>query len=193
MVLTGVDVLKGFTRTRVLGSGYETGGLDAFPIANGYNVSMGNGDPVTLVNGVLELAGNDDVVLGILEQVDYINDDGELKNSDEFVAGTVSKAGAQVAGEYRQPVGLVSTNPNQLYAVRTADNTTLAAAQIGETFAMTGFGPDATGRSQAIIDTDAVVSETNQMVTVVGLYVGRNSRFGETPVAVEVKLSNQGL
>jgi hypothetical protein len=92
-------------------------------------------------------------------------------------------------------MALIIDDPDHTYILRTPDGTTVSAGDIGTTFTVSAIGSVVGGRSQAVLDiTPATsVSAGNQMVTLVGLWTGRDSEFGSSPVALEVKLSNPGI
>lgn len=190
-----LDVLKGLTPTRKRGSGYNGAGGNHYPVANGYGTNLGEGDPVKLNGGVVELATNDDPVLGVFQSVSYIDANGLLQVKRNFVAGTSSQGNKEVYGGYQQPMALIIDDPNQTYILRTPDSVAVSAGQIGTTFTVSAIGSVVAGRSQAVLDATPAtsVSAGNQMVTLLGLWTGRDSEFGTAPNAVEVKLSNPGI
>jgi len=195
MTLTTIDVLKGLTPSRKLGSAPNTGGGNHYPIANGYAANIGEGDPVKLSAGVIQLATNtaNTPALGSFRSVSYIDADGKLQVKNNFVAGTSSQGGKVVYGGYTQPMAFIADDPNQTYVVRT-NVSALSAGQIGKSFKLSAIGSVVNGRSQAVLDINASAGTSGgHMVTILGLYTGRNSEWGTGPTAVEVKLSNYGI
>jgi hypothetical protein len=189
-----LDVLKGLTPTRKLGSGYNNGGGNHYPIANGYASNIGEGDPVKLSAGVIQLATNDVACLGVFKQVSYIDSEGKFQVKKNFTAGTSSKGGQQLYGGYTQPVALIADDPNQTFVMRVVDAVSISAGQLGTSFKVSAIGSVVGGRSQAVIDEAASAGASGgHMVTVIGLYTGRDSEWGDAPTAVEVKLSNHGI
>ncbi len=188
-----LDVLKGLTPARKLGSNYNNGGLNTYPITNGYAVAIGEGDPVKMSAGAINIAVNTSPAIGVFAGVRYINDDGQLTFKKSFVAATSSKGGIKFDGGYSQPLALVYDDPNQTYIART-HLSALAATQIGVSFKMSAIGSVVNERSQAVLDVNASVGTSGgHMVTVVGLWTGQSSQWGTGPIAVEVKLSNHGI
>lgn len=189
-----LDVLKGLTPVRKLGSGYNAGGGNMYPIANGYGSNIGEGDPVKLSAGVIHLAENTTVTLGVFQSVTYIDSEDKLQVKKNFPASTSSKGGKEVFGGYSQPMALVIDDPNQTYVIRTEDSVSVSALQLGTSFKVSAIGSVVQGRSQAVLDVAASAGTSGgHMVTVVGLYTGRDSEWGDAPTAVEVKLSNPGI
>lgn len=188
-----LDVLKGLTPVRKLGSGYNNGGGNWYPIDNGYAANIGEGDPVKLSVGRINVALNTAACLGVLAQVAYVDSDGKLQYKREFVAGTSSKGGKEVFGGYTQPMALVYDDPNQTYVIRTT-TTSVSSGMIGRSFKVSAIGSVVGSRSQAVLDVAASAGTSGgHMVTVIGLYTGQDSEWGTAPTAVEVKLSNHGF
>lgn len=194
MTLTTVDVLKGMTPVSKLGSGYRTAGFNTYPIANGLAQNIGEGDPVRLSAGVIQLADNDTVCLGVFDSVRYIDTNGQLQFKRNFPTGTSSQGGKIVEGGYSQPLANVYDDANEQYVVRTLTSG-LSAGQIGSSFRMSAVGSVVGGRSQAVLQTTSAGTSSGDghMVTVMGLWTGRNSAWGTGPIAVVVKLSNHGI
>jgi len=189
----GLDVLRGLTPARKVGSGYNNGGGNWYPITNGYNTNIGEGDPVKISAGNINIADNLNKVIGTFAQVAYIDAEDKLQFKRNFVAGTSSKGTKVVFGGFTQPMALVYDDPEQTFIVRTATSSLASAGMVGRSFKLSAIGSVVNGRSQAILDVSASVGTSGgHMVTVVGLYTGRNSRWGTAPTAVEVKLSNPG-
>lgn len=194
MTITTVDVLKGLTPARKLGSGYNAAGMNTYPIANGYGSNIGEGDPVKLSAGLIELATNTDKVIGVFDSVRYIDSNGQLQFKNKFEAGVSSQGGKEVEGGYSQPLANIIDDPNQTYVIRTSDSVAVSAGHVGSSFKVSAIGSVVGTRSQAVLDIAASAgSSGGHMVTILGLWTGRNSEFGDTPSAVEVKLSNHGL
>jgi hypothetical protein len=188
-----LDVQKGLTPTRKLGAGYNNGGMNIYPIANGYASNIGEGDPVKLSGGVINLATNAGAVIGVFAGCQYIDDNAQLQFKNNFVAGTSSKGGIQVGLGLSQPLAKVYDDPNQTYIVRT-HLSALAATDLGKSYKVSAIGSVVGGRSQAVLDVAASVGTSGgHMITVIGLWTGQDSEFGTGPIAVEVKLSNYGI
>jgi hypothetical protein len=187
-----MHVLKGATAGRKLGSGYNAGGLNAYPIANGHAENIGEGDFVKLSAGKIQLATNLAACLGAFAQVEYIDSEGKLQCKRNFVAGTSSMGGRVVQGGYTQPVALVYDDANQTYIMRT--NVTASAGILGRSFKVSAIGSVVNGRSQAVIDLAASAgTSAGYMVTVVGPYLDTFSGWDDSPAALEVKLANAGI
>lgn len=192
--ITTVDVLKGFSPARKQGSRYNNGGFNTYPIDNGYATAIGEGDPVKLSAGKLELATNADAVIGIFKGVRYVDANGQLQFKKNFEANTSSKGGVEFDGGYSQPLAFVDDDPESTFVVRTADAVSVSQGLLGTSFKMSAIGSVVNGRSQAVLDVAASAGTSGgHMVTIVGLYTGRNSEWGTAPTAVEVKLSNPGI
>jgi hypothetical protein len=193
MTLTTVDVLKGLTPTRKQGANYNSGGFNTYPIANGYASDIGEGDPVQLTGGEIELATNALAVIGVFKGCRYIDSNGQLQYKTNFTAGVSSQGGKEVEGGYSQPLANVVDDKDQSYVVRTQVSA-LAVTAIGTSYKMSAIGSVVGGRSQAVLDVAASAGTSGgHMVTVLGLWTGRNSEWGTGPIAVEVKLSNHGI
>lgn len=189
-----LDVLKGLTPVRKLGAGYNNAGHATYPIANGYATAIGEGDPVKLSGGTIQLATNTDPCIGVFQGVRYIDSDDKLQFKKNFVASTSSKGGKEVEGGYQQPLAYVTDDPNQTYVVRTADSVSVSAGQLGTSYKLSAIGSVVNGRSQVVLDTAASAGTSGgHMVTILGLYTGQDSEWGDAPTAVEVKLSNHGI
>ena len=189
-----LDVLKGLTPARKLGSGPNNGGTNMYPIGNGYAVDIGEGDPVKLSAGLINVALNTQACLGVFRSVTYIDSDGKLQVKRNFVAGTSSQGGKVVFGGYTQPMAMVHDDEDQTYIIRTATSVALSAGMIGKSFKVSAIGSVVNGRSQAVLDAAASAGTSGgHMVTVLGLYTGKNNTWGVGPNAVEVKLSNHGF
>ncbi len=188
-----LDVLKGFTPVRKLGSGYNNGGGNWYPLANGYASDIGEGDPVKVSGGTLLLATNLAAALGTFKQVAYIDSDAKLQFKRNFTAGTSSKGGKEVFGGYTQPMAQVLDDPNQTYVVRTLLSA-LTVSAVGKYYKMSAIGSVVNGRSQAVLDVNAPAGTSGgHMGTIVGLYTGQSSEWVTGPLSVEVKLSNLGF
>lgn len=189
-----LDVLKGLTPARKIGAGYNAGGFNTYPIANGYASDIGEGDPVKLSAGVIQLADNDSACIGVFKGVRFIDGDGQLQFKDKFTAGTSSQGGKEVEGGYSQPLADVYDDPNQTYIVRTQVSA-LEATDIGTSYRLSAIGSVVNDRSQAVLQTTSAGTSTGDghMVTVLGLWTGQSSEWGTGPIAVEVKLSNHGI
>lgn len=188
-----LDVLKGATPNRKLGSGYNNGGTNWYPIANGYATDIGEGDFVKVSGGTLLLATNLAAAIGSLKQVSYIDSDGKHQFKRNFTAGTSSKGGKEVFGGYTQPMAQVFDDPNQTYIVQTLLSA-LTVSAVGKSYKMSALGSVVNGRSQAVLDVNASAGTSGgHMVTVIGLWTGQSSEWGTGPIAVEVKLSNHGF
>ena len=189
-----LDVLKGLTPVRKNGSGYNNGGGNWYPIANGYGSAIGEGDPVKLSAGVIQLAENTTATLGVAKEFAYVDSEGKLQFKRTLAASTSSQGGKEVFGGYSQPMAFVHDDPNQTYVIRTVDAASVSAGLLGKSFKVSAIGSVVGGRSQAVLDVAASVgSSGGHMVTIVGLYTGQDSEWGDAPTAVEVKLSNQGI
>ncbi len=189
-----IDVLKGLRPARKQGSNYNAAGGNMYPIANGYASNIGEGDPVKLDAGVIELATNGEKSIGVFKQVSYIDSEDQLQVKKNFTANTSSKGGKEVFGGYKQPMALITDDKDQTYVIRTSDTKTLAATALGSSFKVSAIGSVVNGISQAVLDVDASAGTSGgHMVTVTGLWTGRDSEWGVSPIAVEVKLSNPGI
>jgi hypothetical protein len=194
MAETALNILKGFTPTRKVGSNAATGGLNAYPVSNGYATAIGNGDPVKLSAGKIELATNAGAVLGTLQGVMYVDSNGAFQVSPNFVAATSSKAGVVVAQGLTQPIALVNDDPNQTFVMRTVTAASISAGMIGRSFKVSAIGSVVGGRSQCVIDVAASAGTSGgHMITVMGLFSEPGNAWGNAPTAVEVKLSNPGI
>jgi hypothetical protein len=189
-----LDVLKGLTPSRKLGSNYNSGGYTTYPIANGYASNIGEGDPVKLSAGQIQLAVNTDPTLGVFMGVRYIDSDAKLQFKKNFVAGTSSQGGKIVEGGYSQPLAFVSDDADGTFIIRTEDSVSISAGLLGQSFKVSAIGSVVNGRSQAVLDVAASAgSSGGHMVTIIGKWTGRDNDFGDAPTAVEVKLSNPGI
>lgn len=189
-----LDVLKGLTPARKLGSGYNGGGVNHYPITNGYNTAIGEGDPVKLSGGTIQLATNTDPILGVFQGVQYIDSEGQLQFKKNFTAGTSSKGGIQIQGGYSQPLAMVYDDLNGTFIVRTEDSVSVSAGLLGGSYKLSAIGSVVGGRSQAVLDIAASANTSDgHAVTIIGLWTGRDSEWGDAPTAVEVKLSNPGI
>lgn len=189
-----LDVLKGLTPVRKLGSNYNSGGFNTYPIVNGLAENIGEGDPVKLSGGTLSLAVNTDPCIGVFQSVRFIDSNGLLQIKPNFESGTSSKGGIIVEGGYTQPLANVHDDPNQTFLIRTDDATTVSIGNLGQSFAVSAIGSVVGKRSQAVLDVTSVSgAQDGSIVTIIGKYTGRDSEFGDTPIAVEVKLSNYGI
>ena len=189
---------KGFTPNRKLGGGYNSGGMGNYPIANGYASNIGEGDPVKLSGGTIQLAENTTETLGIFAGCKYVDPDtAQLRVRKDFPANTSSKGGVKVEGStYSQPIALVAEGVDRTFTMQTTEVSvsSLSAGIIGKSYAVSAIGSVLNGRSQAVVDIAASAGTTaGHMVTIVGLYKEPDVEFGVTPLAVEVKLSNPGI
>lgn len=195
-----LNIPKGLTPNRKLGGGYNSGGMTNYPIANAYAANIGEGDPVKLSAGVIQLADNESKVLGVFAGCKYIDSQSQLRIEKNFIAGTSSKGGVEIEGSgYKQPIALVIDDANQTYTVQTTEvsgGQVERADLLGKSFRMTAIGSVVNGRSQAILDVEATVGVSagdGYMVTVLGLYKEPDVEFGTYPIALEVKLANPGI
>ncbi len=192
-----LDVTKGFTPARKLGSTPNNSATGTYPIRNGYATAIGNGDPVLLSAGFIKLGANGSPCIGVLGGVRYIDADSRLVFTPNFIAATSSKGGVEVEGGYTQPLAYVYDDPGQTYVVRTL-LTALPVSAVGRSYRMSAIGSvNAIGQSEAVLDVNATAGTSagdGHMVTVIGIWKGQDSNFGTgaTPIAVEVKLSNYG-
>lgn len=190
-----LDVLKGLTPNRKLGSRPNSTGFGTYPIANGYGSDIGEGDPVKLSAGVIQLADNDSVCLGIFIGCHYANADGQVIFNKTFPTGTSSKGGVQLEGGYTQPLAKVVDDPDSTFIIRTVDAVSVSQGLLGSSFKVSAIGSVVNGRSQAVLDLTSAGTSTGDghMITVIGLWTGRDNEWGDAPTAVEVKLSNPGI
>lgn len=189
-----LDVQKGLTPVRKLGALPNSCGFNTYPIKNGYATAIGEGDPVKLSAGFIKIGDNAANVIGVFAGHRYIDSEGRLMFSPNFVAGTSSKGGVPVGNGLAQPLANVYDSPDQTYVIRTLLSA-LEVSAIGRTYRVSAIGSVVNGRSQAVLDVNATAETSGSggyMVTVVGLYGVPDSRFGTGPVAVEVKLARYG-
>lgn len=188
-----IDIQKGFTPARKLGSQYNAGGFNTYPIRNGYATAIGEGDPVALSAGYIVIATNAKNCYGVFAGCQYIDSDGALQFKKDFVAGTSSKGGVPVLNGEARVYGKVYDDEDQTYVVRTATSAALTVSAVGRTYKMSAIGSVVNGRSQAVIDGVASAGTSGgYMVTVLGLYGTQNVAWGQGPIAVEVKLARFG-
>jgi hypothetical protein len=187
-----LTVLKGATPVRKLGSGYNAGGFNIYPIVNGHTENIGEGDFVKLSAGKLQLATNLAACLGSFQEVMYIDSEGRLQCKKNFESGTSSKGGVVVAGGYSQPIAFVNDDPNATYVMRATAS--ISAGMLGKSLKVSAIGSVVNGRSQAVIDVAASAgTSAGYMVTIVGLYPNEHNAWDANPTAVEVKLANPGI
>lgn len=188
-----ITITKGLTVTRKLGAGYNTAGFNVYPITNGYGSNIGHGDPVKLSAGKIELATNAGAVIGVFAGCKFVDDEGRLQVKKNFVAGTSSKGGSTVEGDYTQPVAMVYDDPNQTFVIRTL--TCVSAGALGKSFKVSAIGSVVGEQSQAVLDVAASAGTSGgHMVTIIGLWQEPNNTWDVSGgTAVEVKLSNYGI
>ncbi len=190
---TKITVPKGMTPTRVLGEGRNTGGFNLYPIANGYNVDIGHGDPVKLSVGVINIATNTQACLGVLQSVQYIDSEGRFQVKPNFVAGTSSLGGVTHTGRYTQPMAAVYDNDRQTYIMQSL--VSVSIGNVGHSYKVSAIGSVVQGQSQCVVDICASAgTSAGHMVTILGLWTEPGASFDTSNGAVvEVKLSNPGF
>lgn len=189
-----LNIPKGFTPARKIGSNYNSGGFNTYPIENGYATAIGRGDPVKLSAGTIQLATNADKVLGVFQGSKYIDNDGRLQFKPNFPAGTSSKGGMNVESNYRQPLAMVNDDPDQTYILQALAS--ISAGMLGSSFKVSAIGSvnGYTGRSNAVLDVAASAGTSGgHMVTILGLWTEADVDWDDSPIAVEVKLSQPGI
>jgi len=189
-----IDIQKGFTPARKLGSQYNSCGFNTYPIRNGYATAIGEGDPVALSAGYIVIATNAKNCYGVFGGCQYVDPvTGQLQFTKDFVAGTSSKGGVPVLNGEARVYGKVYDDEDNTYIVRTATSAVLQVSAVGRTYKMSAIGSVVNGRSQCVIDGVASAGTSGgYMVTVLGLYGTQNVAWGQGPIAVEVKLARFG-
>ncbi len=87
----GTSTPFGFRPFRHLGGGTPNRYME-YPIASGYNTSIGTGDPVALISdGTITLCAAGNRILGIFQGVDYIDPTGSVIFSSYWPASTESR------------------------------------------------------------------------------------------------------
>lgn len=177
----------GFQRSRSV-TGINNQALRAYPIKNGKAKNFYSGDPVTVSNGTLEIAGNTNTstgqTVGVAISFCWIDDSIRQPVYRSYFPTGTSQAGSQYNEGYNQPFALVDDNPKGTWII--ASDTTVAVSGLGQlarvTAAGTGTVIGQNGRSNARVDfSGTAVSVANAMVRVVGVYrIGEATSAGAT-------------
>ena len=191
------SIKGGFTPSRNRGGRPNSGGLEAYPIANSYNITLGHGDPVKVSAGFLVQADNNKRVVGVFQGCYYIDPTTKQpRNLNYFPANTSS--GGLLLG-YDSPIGFVSDQAGTYVA---EVNSSISAGNVGDLYTVAfGTVSTVTGQSAAVIDTSAgavaAVSASTAMVRILGLYNEPGNEWmassGAGFTAVECEFINQGL
>lgn len=176
----------GFQRSRSV-TGNNVQALRAYPIKNGKAKNFYAGDPVTVSNGTLEIAGNTDTSvaqpIGVAVSFQWIDDSLRQPVFRSYFPTGTSAAPGYFEG-YNQPFALVDDNPKGTWII--AADTTVAVSGIGRLARVTAAGTGTVigqqGRSNARVDfSGTAVSIANAMVRVVGVYrIGEATSSGAT-------------
>lgn len=135
-----------------------------YEIDGTYATKLYSGQVVTLFTDgkVRALAAAADVVLGVLDGVEYIDVNGDTRFSPYWPAPGAVKTGTKVKAR-------VFDNPDEQFLIKATAN--LTQAQVGEfadlSPALGTGGDDTTGKSTASLDqanTDAAIQATNVVV-----------------------------
>lgn len=150
---------KGLNPARKVGSAPDNKGLTTYKIASGYATALGQGDPVSLVSGVLIRGANSAVEsIGVFQGVKYVNSTGDYVFSNYWPASTVAT----------EIEALVMDDPNATFhAVADAAVTSVVP---GEIYALNISNADAfTKQSTMTVDVGATVAATLGQVKVVSV------------------------
>lgn len=138
---------KGFNPARKVGSAPDNGALTPYKLASGYATSLAVGDPVKLVNGLIERATNGDPAIGVFQSVRYVATNGEYKILKAWVASTVA-SNIEV---------LVMDDPAITHQV--VSTGAVAGVLPGDTYAALITNADvAVGRSTIVIDATPTIT-----------------------------------
>lgn len=155
---------QGLTPARMIGSGPDNSGLNAYSIASGYATGLGKNDPVKLAaDGTIVRATNDSAdAIGVFMGVSYTDSAGNKVFSKNWPASTTAT----------EIVALVDDNPNRTYFVKAEGPVPLV--QRGDIFALNLTAPDTnTGQS-------TVTAKTNTEL------VGDVDLDGETDIGANI-------
>lgn len=113
-------------------------------LASGYNTSIYTGDPVKLVSGKVQRCAATDVPEGIFMGCHYTDERGEVKYSNTWKAGTVTKGAADAEAR-------VISDKQVVYKAQFTGTPSIGS--IGNTFTITVTEGNVDGRSKVGVTT----------------------------------------
>jgi len=183
-------VKKGFTLWRDKNGGYVTGGRLRHLIDNGYNTSLGKGDPVRVSGGYIVVATDGSVVTGVFDGCKYIDPNTrQTVESDLWPAGTSS--GGRLEGQIDAIGYIIPAEGNSFICKADAS---VSAAELGLTFGVSNAGSPNTQfkRSNCVLHASANPSADNNMIQVIGFPDIAGTAADDAETIVEVVFVNTG-
>lgn len=184
---------NGLTPSRKVGSGYNTGGVTAYPVANSYATALFKGDPVKLSAGYIQQSGGTETAaIGSVRGFFYYGSDpaGKPRFTDQLPASTSTYGGQSFEG-FTSPVALVVDDPNATFHIPADASVTVG--DVGLYFQVSvGSGSTQTGLSGARVNVSSrSATSTDRLVKVVGLAkLPGNSWGAASNTVVEVRFAN---
>lgn len=188
---------KGFIPSRIAGGQPNSGGLNAYRIANSYATTLIKGDLVKLNAGKIEKATNGDTVVGVFQGCAYI--DGATQQP---VQSTVFLAGTSSAGIFEgesEVQALVTDDPDALFKLVVDAPVSAGAAGVSAGVVGSLVGISA-GSGSTLLGTSGMVGKVTTIGTSAGAAAARIVGIAKRPgyalddstqaTEVEVKLIN---
>lgn len=184
---------NGLTPARRVGGGYNTAGVNQYPVANSYGTALFKGDPVLLSAGVIQRSGGTETkAIGVVRGFFYYGADpaGKPRFVDQLPASTSTYGGKSFEG-FTSPVALVVDDPNATFHIPA--NATVSATDIGSYFQVSiGSGSTQTGLSGARLNVSSrSATSTDRLVKLIGLAkLPGNAWDAASNTVVEVRFVN---
>jgi len=185
---------NGLNPVRIAGGGYNTGGVNAYAIANGtLTAALFKGDPVMLSAGtVVPSGGTQTKALGVIRGFFYMDasNTGKPRFTDQ-VPVSVSSYNSQSIDGFTSPVAYVVDDPNATFQI--PSDATVSAGDVGQYFQVSiGAGSTQSGISNARLNVSSRSAvSTDRLVKVIGLAkMPGNAWDAASDTVVEVRFVN---
>jgi hypothetical protein len=177
---------KGLSPSRKLGAGYNTGGQNAYAVANSYGTALFKGDPVKLSAGYITQADSTSAI-GVVRGFFYI-DSNKTPKFAKYLPASTSSTGT--FDGYNSPIAYVDDDPNATFTIPA--DATISAADVGSFYNVSiGAGDTLTGISNAVVNVSSKsATSTDRLIKVVGLHKVPGNDFGDATTVVEVRFVN---
>jgi|SRR6185503_11254075 len=174
----GKNAPTGFVPTRYLNGSSWNEQTNQYRIASAYADDLGQGDLVTLGDGVIEILseGGGEQVLGVFWGCQYLDSNGKMVYSNQWVGNTAVYQGGYATA-------FVVDDPNVLFSVQVADSTNARNyLQIGDLYDNADFvvaDPNPlTGLSTAYLDINTIAHTATLNLKIYDLDPKVGNNFG---------------
>lgn len=174
----GTNAPNGLQPIKKLDGSDWTSAINAYPIASGYNTNIFNGDPVAMLSdGTIGIGVAGASCRGVFQGVKYVQANGWVQFSPNWIAGTTVAAGTTVQA-------LVLDDPNIVFSVQETNGAggagtplTLADVGLNINFAI-GSGIAAVGQSTTSINNTTEATTSTLNLKILGLDPNVENQIG---------------